>query len=84
MMVCGKRLRLVILRVAGKGRQLSSLKQKGFTREGNVFSAVCCSAPEQHGMAGLCGRERLGEQGMGPALLFLSLACFSDKSHLPK
>lgn len=84
MMVCGERLRLIILRAAQKGRQLSSLKQKGFTREANVFRAVCCLAPEQHGMAGLCSRAKLGEQGMGPALLFSSLAHSSGKSHLPK
>lgn len=78
-MVCGKRLCLVILRAAEKGRQLSSLKQKGFIREANVFKAVCCLVPEQHRLARLCSRVRLGELGTGLALLF-----FIGNSYLPE
>lgn len=78
-MVCGERLCLVILRAAEKGRQLISLKQKGFTREANVFRAVCCLVPEQQRLARLCSRGRRGELGMALALLF-----FIGKSHFLK
>lgn len=61
MMVCRKCLCLII--PAGKGQQLSSLKQKGFSREANVFRDVFCLVLEQQGMARLCGWVRLGEQG---------------------
>jgi len=59
MMVCGKRLRLVILHAAGKGRQLCSSKQKGFTREADVSRAVCYLTPKQHWVAGLRSRRRV-------------------------